>query len=220
MLIRFSHSHERIREMEHELFQSRLKPSVESGSVPEIIRSSSSGLDSHRTAALELLFERSIQKRRERMFTRVKDTSRPDPTLQSKVNIEGSIISTPEVKPTAPAHAPQPPQFSPSDASSSFSTRTRSALVNHETPRDLSNPARKTKVARFEDPPVNARTNSSPQKVIVQLFCKRCGTRQSRKHLRSGVYCGACRGNVQCTGCWAFRVNDTETCTHCYRDFS
>ena len=172
--------------------------------VHEIIRSSSSGRDSYRTAAMELLFERSIQERRERMLTRADDTLLPDPTSPSEETDEESIISP----------APQPPRVLPSDAS--VPTRPRSVLINHETPRD---PSRKTKVARFEDPPVNAGTNSPSSKDNVQLFCRNCGTSQSRNLLLSGVFCGTCCSNVQCTYCWTFRISDTETCTSCYRDF-
>ena len=200
--------------MEHELFQSKLKPSVEGTLVPEIVRSSSSGLDSHRTAAVELLFERSIQERRERMFMRMRNSLRPDPTPPSKEISEESIIPTPEVKPTAP----QLPQCLPSDAS--VPMRPRSTPINHETPRGPSKPTRKTKTARFEVPPVNARVNSSPPKDVVQLLCRICGTRQSRNHHPSGAFCGACFGNMSCTGCGTFRISDAETCTNCYRESS
>ena len=207
--------------MEHELFQSKLKPCIEGGLVLEIIRNSSSGLDSHRTAAMELLFERSIQGRRERMFTKVKDSLPSNPIPQSKGIGEGPIIPTSEVKPAAPAwHAPRPPQLLPSDTSPSVSTRARSALVNHETPRDPSKPARKPKVARFEDPPGNAGVNWSPPKDVVQLLCRKCSAVQPRSHFRSRVFCGTCFGKVNCTGCGAFRISDTEACTNCYRNFS
>jgi len=70
--------------MEHELFQSELKPSVDGALISGMIRSSSSGLHSHRAAAMELILERSIQERRERMLAKAKNSLRPDPTSQPK----------------------------------------------------------------------------------------------------------------------------------------
>ena len=211
VLTRLSYSHERIREMEHELFQSKLKPSVKGGLIPEIIRSSSSGLDSHRTAAMELLFERSIQERRERMFTEGKDSLRPDPISQSKGISEGSII------PTAPAwHAPQ---FLPPDASANVSAGATPVLVNHETPRDPPKPTGGTEVVRSEDPPVNAGVNLSLPKEVEQPFCRICGTGQSLGYLHSGVLCGTCFGNMKCAGCGTFKFGGTEACINCYRNF-
>jgi len=70
--------------MEHELFQSELKPSVDGALISGMIRSSSSGLHSHRTAAMGLILERSIQERRERMLTKAKNSLRLDPAPQSK----------------------------------------------------------------------------------------------------------------------------------------
>jgi len=70
--------------MEHELFQSELKPSVDGALISGMIRSSSSGLHSHRAAAMELILEKSIQDRRERMLTKAKNSLRPDPAPQLK----------------------------------------------------------------------------------------------------------------------------------------
>ena len=58
-----------------------------------------------------------------------------------------------------------------------------SAFINYVTSRDPSKPARKTKVARFKDPVVNARMNPD----AVQLSCRICGAKQSRIRLISGV---------------------------------
>jgi len=58
--------------MEHELFQSKLKPLVDEASVLKMIRSISSGENSHRAAAVELVLERSVQERRKRMIAKVR----------------------------------------------------------------------------------------------------------------------------------------------------
>ena len=79
--------------MEHGLFQSRLKPSVDGALVSGIIRGSSSGLNSHRAAAIELILEGSIRERRERMFTKGKNSLRSDSTPQPKGEVPNT--STP-----------------------------------------------------------------------------------------------------------------------------
>ena len=54
--------------MEHELFQSKLKPLVDRALISDAIESSSSGEHPHRAAAIELILERSIRDRRERVL--------------------------------------------------------------------------------------------------------------------------------------------------------
>jgi len=93
--------------MEHELFQSKLKPLVDTTSIPRTIRSSSSGETPHYTAVMGLIFGRSIQERRERVFTKAKNTLRSDPITQPKSsNIPD--ISTPPVQPLVRTPAPTP----------------------------------------------------------------------------------------------------------------
>ena len=66
--------------MQHELFYSKLKHSVEGSSLLEVISNSSSGENPHRAAAMESIFERSIQERRERVAAGVqKLKTRPPP---------------------------------------------------------------------------------------------------------------------------------------------
>ena len=73
--------------MEHELFQSELKPSVDGTLISSMIRGSSLGLNSHRAAAMELIIERSIQDRSERMLAKAKDELGPDPALQPEIEV-------------------------------------------------------------------------------------------------------------------------------------
>jgi len=74
--------------MEHELFYSKLRPLVESSSLVEVIRGSSSGENSHRAAALELFFERSVQEYREGVTAGAKKPKTqpppPDPSVTDK----------------------------------------------------------------------------------------------------------------------------------------
>ena len=202
--------------MEHELFQSKLKPSVEGALVPDIIRSSASGLNSHRTAAMELIIERSIKGRRERMFTKVKNNSRPGP---AKGASEEPIILIPETKPSVPVPAPQPPRLPPSSATTEMFG---SASASHEPPRDSPEPVKKTKVANLEDPLVNALPNPSLEDAVSDLVCRRCGVKQLRKSLRSGLHCGGCIGTsfitMKCTGCGVYRIRNVAVCA-CGRKF-
>jgi hypothetical protein len=57
--------------MAQELLQPKLKPLVDGALVTDIIRRSSLGIDSHRTAATELVLKRFIHGRR-RVFTGAK----------------------------------------------------------------------------------------------------------------------------------------------------
>jgi len=96
--------------MEHELFQSKLKPLVDVTLLPRTIRGSSSGESPHRTAAMGLIFRRSIQERHERVSTKTKNTLRSDPTTQPKSSdVLGTSI--PQVQSpirTLPTPAPAP----------------------------------------------------------------------------------------------------------------
>lgn len=51
--------------MQHKLLYSKLRPSVKGSSLHEVIGGSFSGENPHRAAAMELIFERTIQERRE-----------------------------------------------------------------------------------------------------------------------------------------------------------
>ena len=84
--------------MEHELFRSKLKCSVDSALVSDIIRSTSSGLNSHRTAAIELILEKSILERRKRMLTKGKNSLRPDSASRPEAPRNSSGISKPAKK--------------------------------------------------------------------------------------------------------------------------
>ena len=208
--------------MEHDLFQSKLKPSVDGSLVSDIIRGSSSGLDSHRTAAMELILETSIQDRRERMFTKVKSSLRPDPTPQPKIEVPNT--PAPQVQSPTPATALQPPVKSLSDDTSGNVTSLASASAEHEASRDSSapsKPANKIKAAPREEPPADAKTNGSSSEGTVQLVCRGCHIKQLRNDLRSGVHCSLCfwPSQMKCVGCGTFRIRDVEACTNCRRKF-
>ena len=116
--------------MEHELFQSKLKALVDRALLSDIIESSSSGEHLHRTVAIELVLERSIQERHEKELAKVKRVSQPDrapqpkirstepattpipkvnsPVPQPKRNGEVTTNLIPKADPPVPAPVPQP----------------------------------------------------------------------------------------------------------------
>jgi len=157
--------------MEHELFQSELKPSVDGSLVSDIIRSTSSGTNSYRAAAMELIIERSIQERRERKFTKAENSVRPDPTPQPKIEVLNT--PAPQVRSPAPATASQPPP-PPDDAT----TSPASASAKHEASRSSSppsKPAEKTnKVTGREETPTDTKSNASRSEEVTQLVCRTC----------------------------------------------
>jgi len=214
--------------MEYELFRSKLKPSVDGALVSGIIRSSSSGLSSHRTAVMELIIEGSIRERRERTFTKAKNSLQPDPTPQVKMTNEASNMSIPEVQLPVPAPAPQlPSQSLPNDATDIVTTPASASTKHNASPDSpaLSKRAKGIKVARGEESPADVKTNPSPSEDSVELTCRECNVRQLRSLLRNGIYCKLCPilwfGGVKmkCVSCGTIRVDDFDSCTGCHHKF-
>ena len=206
--------------MEHGLFQSKLKLSVDSAFVSDMIRSSSSGLSPHRAAAIELILERSIQERRERMFTKGKNSLLSDPTPQSKS--EAPNTPTSQVQSPTLATALQPSSRSLPNDNTGTVTSLGSASANHKTsqgPSTLSKPVKKAKVTRCEEPPVDVKTTQSPSEDIVELVCECCHVRTLRIQLFFGLNCASCWGGMKCTGCGTARNNKVDACTGCHGRF-
>ena len=206
--------------MEHELFQSKLKSLVDVTLVTETIRSSSSGLNSYRTAAMELIIERSIRDRRERIARKAKNSSRPNPTPQPKRASEAPNISIQEVQ--APAPAPKPPsQSSPSDTTgdTTFNSAPYPTQAKPKTSKDssaLSKPAKKVKkVERDEDPPENVKKNPPPSEKFVEQPCWECGAKKMRRSTAPCNRCSRQAEGLKCAGCKTFWRH--ETCTNCHR---
>jgi len=216
--------------MEYELFRSKLKPSVDGALIPGIIRRSSSGLNSYRTAVMELIIEGSIQKRREGMPKKTNNSLRPDPTSQVKRTSEAPNMTIPEVPSTAPAPAPQPSsQTLPNDATG-IVTSPASASAKYNASPDpsalLGLGRKKKRVARCQKPPGDVNTNPSPSdpEDFVELECEGCHSKHSRSILLQGVYCPRLfcmtgSDSIKCVGCGTIRVNDVGACTGCHRTF-
>jgi len=209
--------------MEHEFFQSELKPLVDDALVPDIIRSSSSGLNSHRAAAIELILERSIQDRRERMLTKAKSRPRPNPTPQPES--EAPDAPTPRVQSPTSATASQPPSRSLPNDTTGTATGPTPAPANHKSSQDpptLPKPAKEVKVAQHEEPSADAKTNPSPPEDTVELVCLRCHVKKLRSDLWAGVYCGSCPwpwSETKCVGCGTIRVSNVGACASCHGKF-
>ena len=191
-----------------------------------MIRSSSLGLSSHRTAAMELIIERSIQERRERMFAKAKNRLWSDLTPQAKRGSEAPNISVPEVQLPAPAPAPQPPSQSFPDDTTGTVTSPEPAPSKYKTSGDSwisSKPAKKFKRGvQYEESPADVKTNPSPSEDFAELECRVCHLKQLRSYLLGGVYCRSfsCPGGwMGCVGCGTVRADDVDACTSCHRKF-
>jgi hypothetical protein len=212
--------------MEHELFQSELKRSVDGALVSDIIRDCSSGLNSHRTAAIELILERSIEERRERIFAKAKNNNlRRDSIPRSKRTSEAPDTPTPQVQSLAPAPVPQPPSQSLPDDATGVVTRPVSASVKYERSQDSLAPSKPAKmikkVARCEEPPADVETNPSPSEDVVELVCPTCHVKRLQSQLPFGIWCPSCPqwSTMKCVGCGTIRVGDVDACTSCHRKF-
>jgi hypothetical protein len=213
--------------MEHELFQSKLKHSVDGTLVTDMIRSSSSGLDWYRTAAIGLIIKRSIDECRERMFTKAGNSSQRDSTPQPKS--EASNTPTPQTQSHTPATASQPPSRSRPDETAGIVANPAPASATREAAQNSSAPSKPAKtikkVARREEPPPpDVKTKPSPSEDLVELICRKCGVRQLRRCLESNLYCGPCSRagkwyRMRCASCGATKVENADACTDCDREF-
>lgn len=213
--------------MEHELFQSKLKPSVDGALISYIIESSSSGEHRHRTAALKLILERAIRERRKRILTKAKNnTSPPHPTCPPNGSNKTPTVPIQQVQLPTPAPTPAPqPQFQSYNFIAHYLTRYPSASTKDEAPpvsSTLPKPAKTIEVVQREEPPPDIKTNSSPSEAVVELVCMGCGAKQRRRRLESGVHCASCPRSssiMRCVGCGTGRVEDIKTCTNCRKKF-
>ena len=201
--------------MEHELFQSKLKPLVDSALIPYMIENSSSGEHPYRTAALELILERSIQERRKRILEKARrDTPQQDPPPQPKPSstVLKAPIQQPQPQPPsgfiahyfAPRNVPAPTKV---EASPGSSTVSKTAV--------------KTEVAQHKEPPVGT-PEPVPSEDVVELVCMGCGVKQWRHGLASGLYCASCPRSssvMRCVGCGTVRTESIKICTNCRKKF-
>ena len=177
---------------------------------------------------MELILERSIQERRERMFGKAKTSVRPDPTRRPKRASEAPSVPTPEVQPTPPAPALQsPPQPSPNDRSTGNVTSLASASVKYEASPDSSvpsKPAKNIEAVSCEQPLAYFNPNPPPSEDFLELICPRCDVKQPRRDLWLGTYCSLCPRlkegwtRVRCVGCGT-KADNTDACTGCHGKF-
>src|ERR1700679_4081303 len=108
--------------MEHELFQSKLKPFVNRALISNIIESSSSGKHPHHSVVMGLILERSIQDRHERISKKEKNPSQPNSITQPENGVGTSTAPIPQGLSLAPNSAPHPLSSSSTLASASAIT--------------------------------------------------------------------------------------------------
>lgn len=151
--------------MQHELFQSKLKNSIDVALLSEIIRSSSSGQNSHRTATMELIFEGSIRARRERALTNVENSLWLDPTPRPMRTCEAPSIPIPQVQTPVLVTALEQSLQPPPNADTNIFTSLASISAKYEALQDpptLSKPKDIKKVTRHKEPPADAKINTPP----------------------------------------------------------
>ena len=213
--------------MEHELFQSKLKASVDGALVSDMIRSSSLGLNSHHMAAMELIIERSIQDHRERMGRKAKSSLQPDPTPQPKSEVPDTPI--PQVEFPTTATSLRLPSKSLSIDITAIVRSPGSASVSHEASQDSLALSKSTKgvekVAQHEEPSADVKTKPSPSRDLVELACQTCNVKQLRSSLTKDVHCGLCFSSRQvldwmrCTSCGAYMLEPADACASCRKKF-
>ena len=207
--------------MEYELFRSKLKPLIETGLLSKTIQSSSSGANPHQASVIELIFERSIQERRERMLTEAK--SKP----AKSADVPDVCVAKARPPVPAPIPAPQPPpQPLPNDVATGPVSWFVLPAAGHEAPPDPPTTWRSTKQHPPGVSPVGPsswiKANPTPLEVDIHAECPRCNTRQLRNQLPFGVYCTTCLGPMvvmRCSGCKITRARNTEACTSCQKKF-
>ena len=97
--------------MQHELFHSDFKPSIERSSLLDIIRDSPLGENPHRAVAMRLVFERSIRDCRERMLAQEKKSLQADPAAKPEGSGKAASTLTAATHPTTTQPPPPATQF-------------------------------------------------------------------------------------------------------------
>jgi len=94
--------------MEHKLFYSKLKPSVEDSTLFEIIESSSSGEKPYRAASMELIFERSIREHKERIAAGAKELKIQPPPADPSITEKRPVMDKKPVTENKPVTGKKP----------------------------------------------------------------------------------------------------------------
>ena len=210
-------SHKYVREMEHELFRYRFKPLVEDGLLSDIIESSSTGEHPHRAVVMELVLERSVQRRCKGVLSKVKDNLQSDSASLSKGSSEAPNTPVQRVLPSSPSTAQQ---LEPQSSSNSFLASASTVNNAFPGPSTVSEPPQKTKEATHDKPPENTKANPYP-KHPVELVCSRCDSKPRLTLL--GLRCSSCLGGpcyiMKCSWCGTTKVAGTNNCSNCYGKF-
>ena len=203
--------------MEYELFRSKLKPLVDCASIINIIEGSSSGEHPHRTAAVGLILERSIEERRKRMLEKVQNSSRQDPTTQpeSSTKTPTALISESPAQPLPLAIIPVPQPLSQSSSSSILTSASAKVEAFPESPT-ISGPEKEAKIEH--KPSANTKTDPSSERTVKRA-CYGCGTIEpptgSHPHDSRCVFETYGEPPLKCTGCGNWTVGGYNFCINC-----
>lgn len=207
-------SHKDIREMEHELFRSKLKSLVDHAVFSDIVKSSSSGEQPHCSKAMQLVLLGSVQDRRKRVGVAVNDTPQLDPMPQVQKSSEMQKELTQGGRSNfGPTPALQQP---PSPNSSSASAPTM-----EEAPPDPTPPSEslgKTVALVEYGIPFASGGDSSPGDA-VRLVCSNCGGKPIYTQSCWGLRCFSCPNitspwhTMKCAGCGTIRAGLVSTCS-------
>lgn len=205
--------------MEHEIFHSELKPSIDDGSLSKIIRCSSSGENSHRAAAMVLIFERSVRERRERMATRVRDSLRQRPPPEPKRSNERVNNPVQSAGPLAPAPQPvsRPPpklQSTSGEAAQNLKPVPRPEPTQKTIPAVTQND---TSTHRKSMPNLRTSDSKPPEDTFLRCSVRSCRVSLGRNELKDGLYCGVCqnRAATLCANCGVCRNTIVKHCKGC-----
>ena len=203
--------------MEHEIFQSELKPSVNGDLLSKIIRSSSSGENSHCAAAMVLIFERSVRERHERMAARVRDSLRPGPVPEPKRNNEPLNNPIRLVEPQPVSWPPLKPQSTPRETAQNPKPASRSEQI-----RSVAELWREMGGHRNSVPDSRMSHSKTPKDTYLRCPVKSCRAALGRDELEDGLYCSVCptQTTMLCANCGVRRSTQDKNCSGCRLRFS
>lgn len=191
--------------MEYELFQSKLKSSVNRALISNIIESSSSGDHPHHPVAIGLILERSIQGRHKRALEKVKNTPQSTYSSQPEKGTKTPIAPVPPGKPIAPS-----PQSSSSSVLTTASTKTEAP----PNPPTLSMSGIENEVDYPKEYPTDTKT-IPPCEHTVKLACGGCGAIMLRPDSCPRRLCKIFGHPPKCASCGIEWATNAVVCTHC-----
>ena len=194
--------------MEHEMFQSKLKPLVDDAVFSEIVEGSSLGEQPYRAEAMKLVLEGSIRERRKRMVAT--KNPQPDSTTRPKRGKKKRDIP---IQPPVPAPPPQESPQLPSDPIAAHTSGIDGASPESST---LPKPPGKSKTQHEKSPAISKGNLFSER--TVELVCSQCGLERHPFRPMSNCLCEEPHV-MKCSECGTTRAGRVDTCTGCHGKF-